>query len=104
MHGRTLEEGDRVLLLIGSANRDETVFENPTCFDLDRDASDHLSFGRGAHFCLGASLARLETQVSLEEIQRRIPDWVVDESNAERVHNPNVRGFSKLPLTFTPGA
>ncbi len=104
MYGQTLKEGDRVLLLVGSANRDEDVFENADRYDLDRDTSDHLSFGRGSHFCLGASLARLETQVSLEEIQKRIPGWVVDEAKAERVHNPNVRGFSKLPLTFKPAS
>ena len=102
MYGRTMKVGDKLVLLVGSANRDERVFPDPDRYDLDRDTSEHLSFGRGAHFCLGAALARLEARVSLEELERRIPDWTVDESGAERVHNPNVRGFSKLPITFTP--
>ena len=100
MYDQTMKAGDKLLLLIGSANRDESVFPDPTRYDLDRDTGDHLSFGRGAHFCLGASLARLETRVSLEELERRLPDWKVQSEAAERVHNPNVRGFSKLPLTF----
>lgn len=100
MYDQTMKAGDKLLLLIGSANRDESVFPDPTRYDLDRETGDHLSFGRGAHFCLGASLARLETRVSLEELQRRLPDWKVQIDAAERVHNPNVRGFSKLPLSF----
>ena len=103
LYGQKLKIGDKVLLLIGSANRDEEVFPDAARYDLDRDTSEHLSFGRGAHFCLGAALARLEAKVSLEELERRLPDWTVDEGGTERVHNPNVRGFSKLPLTFTPG-
>ncbi len=102
MHGQRMEAGDKVLLLVGSANRDEAVFPEPERYDLDRATVEHLSFGRGAHFCLGASLARLEARVSLEEAVRRLPEWRVDEAGAERVHNPNVRGFSKLPLTFEP--
>lgn len=100
MYGETMPAGDKLLLLIGSANRDEAVFENPERYDLDRATGEHLSFGRGAHFCLGAALARLETRVSLEEATRRLPEWRVDAAGAERVHNPNVRGFSKLPLAF----
>ena len=100
-HGEKLAAGEKVLLLIGSANRDERVFQNAARFDLSRDNSEHLSFGRGAHFCLGASLARLEARVALEEFERHIPDWEVDEAGAVRVHNPNVRGFSRLPVHFT---
>ena len=102
LHDRKMKAGDKLLLLIGSANRDERIFLDPERYDLDRETGEHLSFGRGAHFCLGAALARLEARVSLEELERRIPDWIVDESGAERVHNPNVRGFSRLPLSFTP--
>lgn len=100
MYGETMPAGDKLLLLIGSANRDEAVFAEPERYDLDRATGEHLSFGRGAHFCLGAALARLETRVSLEEATGRLHGWRVDEAGAERVHNPNVRGFSKLPLTF----
>ncbi len=100
--GEKLREGEKVLLLIGSANRDERVFPNPDAYDLERDTSESLAFGRGVHFCLGAALARLEARVSLEELQRRIPDWQVDESGLERVHSTNVRGFSRCPIAFTP--
>ncbi len=90
--------GSRVLLLIGSANRDPAVFDEPDRFDVRRQQRDMLSFGHGAHFCLGASLARLEARVSLEELWRRFPDFEVDTENAARVHSVNVRGFSSLPL------
>jgi len=98
--GHAMRRGDRLLLLIGSANRDERVFANPDVFDLHRDASQHLSFGRGTHFCLGAALARLEAQVALEEVQRRIPDYAIDAAGLVRVHSTNVRGFSAMPIRF----
>jgi cytochrome P450 len=96
--GHAMRRGQKVLLLIGSANRDEDVFPDPDAFDLHRDTSAHLSFGRGTHFCLGAALARLEARVSLEEVLRRIPDWEIDEPRAVRVHSTNVRGFMALPM------
>ena len=99
--GRALKRGQKVLLLIGSANRDERVFPSPDRYDLHRDTSQHLSFGRGTHFCLGAALARLEAKVSLEEVLRRIPDYEIDEARAVRVHSTNVRGFASLPMRFT---
>jgi cytochrome P450 len=99
--GHALRRGQKVLLLIGSANRDEQVFESPDVFDLHRDTSQHLSFGRGTHFCLGAALARLEAKVSLEEVLRRIPDYEIDEARGVRVHSTNVRGFASLPMRFT---
>jgi hypothetical protein len=98
--GHAMRRGDRMLLLIGSANRDEHVFANPDVFDLHRDASAHLSFGRGTHFCLGAALARLEAKVALEEVQRRIPDYAIDEAGLVRVHSTNVRGFTAMPISF----
>jgi cytochrome P450 len=98
--GHALRRGQKVLLLIGSANRDEEVFPQPDAFDLHRDTSAHLSFGRGTHFCLGAALARLEARVSLEEVLRRIPGYEIDEPNAVRVHSTNVRGFMSLPMHF----
>ncbi len=100
VRGKTLREGDRVLLLVGSANRDEDVFDCADTFDIERDTSASLSFGRGTHFCLGASLARLEARVSLEEIQKVISDFSVDESGLVRVHSSNVRGFSAVPIEF----
>jgi hypothetical protein len=99
--GRAMQRGQKVLLLIGSANRDERVFPSPDVFDLHRDTSAHLSFGRGTHFCLGAALARLEARVALEEVLRRVPDYEIDEARAVRVHSTNVRGFAALPVTFS---
>jgi cytochrome P450 len=98
--GHAMRRGQKVLLLIGSANRDEAVFPDPDAFDVHRDTSAHLSFGRGTHFCLGAALARHEARVSLEEVLRRIPDYEIDERNAVRVHSTNVRGFMSLPMRF----
>jgi len=100
IHGQTIRAGDKVLLLIGSANRDERVFPDPDVYDLHRDTSEHLSFGRGIHFCLGASLARLEARVALEEVLRRLPGFRIDEARLERVHSTNVRGFSAMPVAF----
>ncbi len=103
LYGERMRDGDRVVLLVGAANRDERVFAEPERYDIRRDASAMLSFGQGMHFCLGASLARLEARVALEEVQRRFPDFEVDPSGIVRVHSVNVRGFAALPITFTPG-
>jgi cytochrome P450 len=102
LHNEKIRRGEKVLLLIGSANRDERVFASPDVFDLHRDTSESLAFGRGIHFCLGAALARLEARVSLEEVMRRLPDYRVDASGLVRVHSTNVRGFAALPIAFTP--
>jgi hypothetical protein len=91
----------RVLLLVGSANRDNLVFADPDRYDLDRDTSELLSFGSGRHFCLGASLARLEAKVVLEQLVSKISAYDVDEANAHRVHSVNVRGFAQLPTSVT---
>jgi len=102
LHGQKIQRGQKVLLLIGSANRDERVFAQPDVFDIHRDTSESLAFGKGIHFCLGAALARLEARVSLEELMRRLPDYRVDTDGVARVHSTNVRGFSALPIAFTP--
>jgi len=96
--GQLIPKDARILLLVGSANRDERVFERPDEYDLGRDCSRMLSFGQGTHFCLGAALARLEGAVSLEEWWRRFPDFQVDTSGIARVHSVNVRGFASLPV------
>ena len=98
----TIPAGQRVVLLAGSANRDERVFPDPDRYDLDRDTSSLLSFGMGRHFCLGASLARLEGRVVLEELVDRVADYEIDEEAAVRVHSVNVRGFARLPTTLVP--
>ncbi|BBX21063.1 putative cytochrome P450 [Mycolicibacter terrae] len=101
LHDTTIPAGDVVLLLPGSGNRDERVFEDPDDFRIGREiGSKLLSFGSGAHFCLGAHLARMEARVALDELFNRISDYQVDEANAVRVHSSNVRGFADLPITI----
>ena len=100
LHGTTIPAGDRVLLLAGSANRDHRQFPDPDRFDLDRDTTGIASFGVGRHFCMGASLARLETRVVLEELVKRVGSYEIDAEGAKRVHSVNVRGFATLPTTF----
>ena len=95
-----LPKGDEVNLLIGSANRDPAQFPDADRLVLDRADNRHLSFGQGAHFCLGASLARLEARVVLEEFWLRFPDYAVDPAGLARVHSANVRGFAALPLAL----
>lgn len=99
LHGTTIPAGERVLLLVGAANRDERAFSEPDRFDIDRDLENIgvASFGYGRHFCMGASLARMETRVVLEEILDRITSYDIDADNATRVHSVNVRGFATLP-------
>jgi cytochrome P450 len=98
-YGQSVPIGDRVLLLVGSANRDPAVFPNPDRYDLDRDTSRLVSFGSGRHFCMGAPLARLESRVCLEELVKRVSDYDIDADAAQRVHSVNVRGFASLPTS-----
>jgi cytochrome P450 len=92
--------GDVLLLLPGSAHRDERVFDDPDDYRIGRDIGSKLmSFGSGAHFCLGAHLARMEARVALTEFCSRARGYAIDEANAVRVHSSNVRGFAHLPMT-----
>jgi cytochrome P450 len=99
-HGRVVPEGSIMLLLNGSANRDERHFADADRFDIRHNRS-HLSFGHGLHFCLGAALARLEGRVALEEVLKRWPDWEVDYDNAVKAHTASVRGWASLPVSTT---
>ena len=90
--------GSQLLLLIGSGNRDESVFADADRYDIDRDTTNLISFGGGRHYCLGANLARLEANVALEELVQRVRAIEVDGDNARRVHSINVRGFAHLPV------
>ena len=85
-------------LLTGSAGRDERAYADPDRFDVRRKIDQHVSFGYGIHFCLGAALARMEGRVGIEEMLRRFPAWDVDEDNAEMVHTSTVRGWARLPV------
>jgi cytochrome P450 len=105
--GVAVPAGEKVLLLIGSANRDEEVFADPDRYDLSRpaavgDAPRMLSFGGGRHFCMGAPLARLEARVALTELVRRVGTYDIDPTGIVRVHSINVRGLAALPTTVTP--
>jgi cytochrome P450 len=97
-YGTTVPEGSVMLLLNGSANRDERRFPDAECFDIHRGGG-HLSFGQGLHFCLGSALARMQARVALEEVIKRWPDWEVDYANASKAHTSSVRGWAKLPVT-----
>ncbi len=100
--GDVVPAGEKVLLLIGSANRDEEVFADPDRYDLERPASGGaaqklVSFGGGRHFCMGAALARLEARVALGELVKRVGGYDVDPAGIVRVHSINVRGMAALP-------
>ncbi|MGH9138040.1 MAG: cytochrome P450 [Acidimicrobiales bacterium] len=99
LHDDVIPAGGRVVLLVGSANRDERVFAEPERYDIDREASALASFGTGRHFCLGAPLARLEARVALSELVARVASYDVDADGIRRVHSVNVRGFAALPTT-----
>lgn len=98
-YGQGIPEGSYMLLLNGSANRDESKFTDPDRFDIHRTGG-HLSFGQGLHFCLGSALARLEARVAFEEVLKRWSDWEVDYPNAFRAHTSSVRGWARLPVKF----
>jgi cytochrome P450 len=103
VHDTVIPAGSKVALLNGSANRDERHFSDPDRFDVRRSIDRHLSFGYGAHFCIGASLARLEARVALEETLARFPCWEIDESELRWVHTSTVRGFERVPIHITRG-
>ena len=99
MYDTRIPKGNVLLLLPGSANRDDRVFDDPDEYRIGRDIGSKLvSFGSGAHFCLGAHLARMEARVALTELLSRIRWYEVDEAKAVRVHSSNVRGFACLPI------
>lgn len=97
-YGRTVPAGGRMLLLNGAASRDPRAFPDPDRFDIHRHISQHLSFGYGVHFCLGASLARLEARVALEEFLVAFPVFSVNEPHCVRAHMSNVHGFDRVPF------
>ena len=105
LHGEKLREGDRVILLYASGNRDERAFDEPDRFDVERWPNRHVAFGGyGVHHCLGASLARLELKILFEELLVRLPD--LEFANAEPLkRRPNnfITGIEEMPVRFTPG-
>jgi hypothetical protein len=98
--GTTVPANDRVLILFGSANRDEAKWSDPDIFDITRDARDHLGFGIGVHRCIGEPLARLESIAALQSIARRVKAFEFVESY-ERHNTSLARGFNRMPVTLT---
>jgi cytochrome P450 len=101
LHGTTVPEGATLLLLNGSANRDEREFKDADRLDVKRKSIHHLSFGYGIHFCLGASLARLEGCVALDEVLARWSEWEIDHEGAEMARTSTVRGWKRLPARIS---
>jgi cytochrome P450 len=99
LFGQTVPAGSAMLMLVGSAARDERKFEDPDRFDIHRHIGQHLTFGYGIHFCLGAALARLEGRVALDEVLSRFPEWDVDTDKAKLAPTSTVRGWETLPVT-----
>jgi cytochrome P450 len=99
-YGTTVPAGSPMLLLVASANRDQRRYEDPDVYDITRDDVQHLTFGYGMHFCLGASLARLEGRVALDELLNRFPEWDVDYDNIQLAPTSTVRGWERLPLVL----
>ncbi|MFZ0668107.1 MAG: cytochrome P450, partial [Acidimicrobiales bacterium] len=98
LHNEVIPADSKVLLLTGSAGRDERAFPDPDRFDINRHFDQHVSFGIGPHFCLGAALARLEGRIALEETLARFPHWKVDHEKAVRLHTSTVRGYKEVPI------
>jgi cytochrome P450 family 142 subfamily A polypeptide 1 len=105
LNGVLIPEGGQLLALYPSANRDESVFENPDVFDIGRDPNPHLAFGFGTHFCLGNQLARLELRVMFERLLARLPDLRLAEAGPFSYRKANfVTGLEQLPVAFSPSA
>jgi len=101
LRGQKIRDGDKVVVWNASANRDEDVFSAPDSFDVTRRPNDHLAFGHGEHFCIGAHLARLEMRVMIEQVMRRMPDLELAGA-PERLRSNFVAGIKHMPVRFTP--
>src|SRR3546814_538007 len=97
-HGHTIPAGSPILMLLASANRDPRRYEDPDVFDIHREDIQHLTFGFGLHFCLGANLARLEGRVALDELLTRFPEWEIDYDDIKLAPTSTVRGWERMPL------
>ncbi|WP_395310705.1 cytochrome P450 [Mycobacterium sp. AMU20-3851] len=97
-HGQPVPAGSAILFVAGAANRDDRVHPHPDVFDIHRKISGLLTFGIGAHFCLGAALTRLEGRIALDELLTRFPDWDVDLAAASLSPTSTVRGWEELPM------
>jgi cholest-4-en-3-one 26-monooxygenase len=103
VRGQPIAAGDKVLIWHVSANRDEEVFDDPFTFDVERTPNEHVAFGGGgAHYCLGANLAKLEIEIVLTEILSRMPD-IAQAGPMEPLRSNFIAGTKHLPVRFTPG-
>jgi cytochrome P450 len=102
LHGKRMEAGESVIILPGSANRDERVFPDPDRLDVERRPRQHLAFGQGIHYCLGAPLSRLENRIVFEMLIDAFPDWTIDERQSERAFAGRfmLRGYARLRMEF----
>lgn len=98
LHGRTIPKDSKVVLLTGSAGRDERKYPEPDRFDIHRSFDHHVSLGLGIHFCLGAALARMEGRIGIEETLARFPEYEVDHDAASLLYTSTVRGYDELPI------
>lgn len=98
LHGQTVPAGSAMLFIVSAANRDDRRYDDPDRFDIHRKVVQHLAFGYGIHYCLGAALARLEGRVALDELLQRFPEWEVDLDRAQIAPTSTVRGFATLPV------
>jgi cytochrome P450 len=96
LHGTTVPAGSKVLLLTGSAGRDEREYPDADRFDVRREFRTHVSFGYGIHFCVGANLARVESRIALEEVLKRFPNWELVPGGTVRQHTSTVRGYEQV--------
>ncbi|MDR0267261.1 cytochrome P450, partial [Paenibacillus sp.] len=102
LHEKLIRKGDMIVVALASANRDETQFENPDLFDITRKNNRHLAFGMGIHYCLGAPLARLEGQIALLTLLRRMPNLHLNTDAKTLKWRPTylMRGLIELPVVF----
>jgi cholest-4-en-3-one 26-monooxygenase len=99
--GQKIRDGEKVVMYYGSANRDERAFASADRFDVARDPNPHLGFGIGVHFCLGASLARMEMRLMFEELLRRLPDLELA-GPVTHLQSNFINGRKSMPVRFTP--
>ena len=99
-HGTTIPAGSAILMILAAANRDHRRYADPDRFDIHREGTQHLTFGYGLHYCLGANLARLEGRVALDELLTRFPEWDVDHGGMELAPTSTVRGWERLPIVL----
>jgi hypothetical protein len=100
LHGKQIRKRQRVLLVWGAANRDPAQFPNPDRLDINRQPNPHLAFGGGSHFCVGAALARIEGQIAINTILRRLPTLQLETETLQWLAHSAFKGLKSLPVIF----